>query len=171
MSAHVLPVRPLLREAILEAVRMENLRAGNRVHAALRTLIVSEIQNASPVPTSIALPADSRARQIASRILAYPATRESLADLCKPAGASVRTMQRVFQHDVGSDFDTWRRQARFMKAVELLVAGASVKQASADLGYSQVAPFIAMFRKVLGVTPGAWIQQLRAARSYQMAGG
>jgi len=49
---------------------------------------------------------------------------------------------------------------RLMKAVELLVAGRSVKEVSFALGYHQPAAFVEMFRGVLGATPKAWVQSL-----------
>jgi len=49
----VLHVTPLLRELIVEAVRMGNLRARNRLHVALRDLLTSQLQSASPVSVSL----------------------------------------------------------------------------------------------------------------------
>ena len=48
-----------------------------------------------------------------------------------------------------------------MKAVELLVSGRSVKEVSFALGYRQPSAFVAMFRGVLGATPGAWMQAMQ----------
>ncbi len=90
-----------------------------------------------------------------------PGERQSLATMCGSAGASVRTIQRVFRREVGSDFEFWRRQVRLMKAVELLVSGHSVKEVSFALGYRQPTAFVEMFRGILGTTPGAWIKALR----------
>jgi AraC-like DNA-binding protein len=69
-------------------------------------------------------------------------------------------MQRIFPREVGSDFEAWRRQVRLMKAVDVLVAGRSVKEAGAAVGYRQSTAFVQMFRAVLGTTPKAWIQAL-----------
>ena len=41
----VLHVSPLLRELVVEAVRIGQLRMRNRLHCALRDLIVSHLQN------------------------------------------------------------------------------------------------------------------------------
>ena len=90
-----------------------------------------------------------------------PSERRSLAMMCETVGTSVRTMQRVFRREVGSDFEFWRRQVRLMRAVELLVSGQSVKEAGFALGYRQPTAFVEMFRGILGTTPGAWIQALQ----------
>jgi len=73
----------------------------------------------------------------------------------------VRTMQRIFRREVGSDFEFWRRQVRLMKAVELLVSGSTVKEAAFAVGYQQPTAFVSMFRSILGATPKAWVQALR----------
>lgn len=160
----VLHVRPILGELILDSVRIGSLLSRNRLHAAMRTLIVSEIENASIMPTTVALPEDLRARRIAHQVLTHSAKQESLHELCRDNGASLRTVQRIFRRETGMDFETWRQQARLMRGIELLVAGQSVKQVSGALGYTHSAPFISLFRKVIGVTPGAWIRAFRANR-------
>jgi len=159
-SCTVLHVSPLLRELIVEAVRLKKLRMRDRLHCALRDLLVSQLRAASPMPTSVTLPKDPRALPIAAKVIENPAARLSLAVLCGSAGASVRTIQRIFRREVGIDFEFWRRQVRLMKAVELLVSGLSVKETSAALGYRQSTAFVAMFRGVLGTTPGAWVHAL-----------
>ena len=157
----VLHLTPLLRELIVETVRLKELRVRHSLHRALRDLLVSRLEAAPPMSTSVTLPKDPRARVIADAITGNPSERQSLAEMCDRAGASVRTIQRVFRREVGSDFESWRRQVRLMKAVELLVSGCSVKETSFALGYRQPTAFVEMFRGVLGTTPGAWIQALQ----------
>lgn len=159
-SCAVLHVTPLVRELIVEIVRMKELRMRERLHGAMRDVLVAQLESASPMPTSVTIPQDSRARAIAEMVMSNPADRRPLAVLCNSVGTSVRTIQRVFRREVGSDFEFWRRQARLMKAVELLVSGRSVKEAGAALGYRQPTAFVEMFRGILGTTPGAWIHAL-----------
>jgi AraC-like DNA-binding protein len=156
----VLHVTPLLRELILETVRLRELRRRSRLHCALRDLLIAQLESASVMPASVTIPQDPRARALADAVIASPGRRRSLAILCESLGTSVRTMQRVFQREIGSDFESWRRQVRLMKALELLVSGRSVKQAAFALGYRQPTAFVEMFRAVLGATPGAWIRAL-----------
>jgi AraC-like DNA-binding protein len=47
-----------------------------------------------------------------------------------------------------------------MKAVELLVAGHSVKEVAFSVGYQQSSAFVALFRTTFGTTPKAWISAL-----------
>jgi transcriptional regulator GlxA family with amidase domain len=110
------------------------------------------------------MPQDPRARAIAVAVMSNPADMRSLAILCGTVGTSVRTIQRVFRREVGSDFEFWRRHVRLMKAVELLVSGRSVKETGFAIGYRQPTAFVEMFRGILGTTPGAWIHALQSLK-------
>jgi len=155
----VLHVTPLLRELIVEAVRVGNLKARNKDNAALRDVIVAQIERASPVPTMLAMPSDARARAIADAVIANPKT--TLLVPCQKTGVSVRTLQRAFRREVGTDFETWRRQVRLMKAIELLAQGRTIKQISHAVGYRQASTFVAAFHRAFGMPPKAWIAALR----------
>lgn len=157
----VIHVTPLLRELIVEIVRLRELRMRDRLHCALRDLLLWQLESASAMPTHLTLPQDPRARAIAETVIGNPAERQTLAAMCGSLGVSVRTIERVFRREVGSDFEFWRRQARLMKAVELLVAGHSVKEVAFALGYRQPTGFVEMFRGILGTTPGSWIKTLQ----------
>jgi AraC-like DNA-binding protein len=156
----VLHVTPLLRELIVEAVRLGQLRARNRQERALRDLLIVHLKRASPMPTFVMLPFERRALAVAQVVLADPAESRPLAAMCAGVGVSVRTIQRIFRAEVGTDFDSWRRQVRLIKAVELLVARHSIKQVAIGVGYHQPSAFVAMFRRTLGTTPKAWISDL-----------
>ena len=157
----VLSVTPLLRELIVETVRIGRLRARNPSECALRDLTILHVTRASSAPTSVALPTDSRALALAQAILHNPSQPKPLPNLCVDAGMSLRTMQRVFQRELGTDFDSWRRQVRLMKAIELLVTGSSVKETAFAIGYNQPSAFVEAFRRMFGSTPKAWCVALQ----------
>jgi len=156
----VLHVTPLLRELILESVRIGKLRTRHHHERALRDLLVLHLESASSVPTFVTLPTDKRALALAQAVLSTPHQAKTLAVLCRDAGVSVRTVQRIFRKDIGIDFESWRRQARLTKAVELMVAGRSVKEVSFLVGYRQPSAFVEAFRRSFGVTPKAWMMSL-----------
>lgn len=156
----VLHVTPLQRELIVEAVRIGQLRVRSRHERALRDLLILHLENASPVPTFVTLPRERRALAVAQAVLTDPAQSKCLAALCTDAGVSVRTLERMFQKDVGTDFESWRRQVRLMKAVELLVSGHSVKEVAFGVGYRQCGAFVKTFHQAFGATPKAWILAL-----------
>ncbi len=50
-------------------------------------------------------------------------------------------------------FRAWRRQLRFICAIERLARREPVTTVALNLGYSSVSTFIESFRKTFGVTP------------------
>jgi len=160
----VLHVTPFLRELILEAVGAGQLRSRNRLHCALRDLILSQVQCASPIPTFVTMPRDARALAVAQMVQADHAARLPLNALCSSAGASIRTIERTFRREVGLSFESWRKQTRLMKAIELLVAGRQIKEVAFEVGYRQPSAFVEMFRQTLGMTPKAWTTQLEVPK-------
>jgi AraC-like DNA-binding protein/mannose-6-phosphate isomerase-like protein (cupin superfamily) len=156
----VLHVTPFLRELIVEIVRVGQLRMRNRYECALRDLLIAQLRRASPMPTFVTLPREKRALAVAQAILRNPAESKPMAILCAEAGVSVRTIEREFRKDVGTSFESWRRQARLTKAVELLVSGSSIKEVAGKVGYRQASAFVEMFRRTFGTTPKAWISAL-----------
>ena len=107
-------------------------------------------------PTFVTLPAEPRALAVAHAILRNPSESATLVDLCADAGVSIRTVQRIFRKEVGIDLDSWRRQARLTKAMQLLVAGGSVKEVCFAVGYAQPSAVVQAFRRLFGETPKAW---------------
>ena len=107
--------------------------------------------------TSLAVPDDDRARKVAHARLAQLGAGRKLAVACHDVGISVRTLQRTFRRELGMDFDSWRRQARLLKAVELLAGGNSVKSVALQVGYRQLSTFTATSARHFGLTPKAWI--------------
>lgn len=156
----VLHVSPLLRELIVEVVRVGKLKTRDKGDVSFREVLVAQIDKASPIPTMLSMPKDPRALALAQSLLATPNEGTVLSLQCRKFGISLRTMQRLFRREVGVDFETWRRQARLMKAVELLAAGRSIKETAFGVGYRQSSTFVAMFRRSLGMAPKAWISAL-----------
>jgi AraC-like DNA-binding protein len=158
----VLHVTPLLRELVVEIVRVGQLRVRDRYECALRDLLIAQLQKASPVPTFVTLPREERALAVAQTILRNPAEPKTMAALCAKAGVSVRTIERTFRNEVGTSFVSWRRQVRLTKAVELLVSGCSIKEVAYKVGYCQSSAFVEIFRRTFGTTPKAWVLALNS---------
>jgi AraC-like DNA-binding protein len=163
-SCKVLHVGSFFRELIIEIVRLGRLRTRNRLECALRDLLIAELERASPVPTGIKFPADPRGYRVAQMVMDDPGCPISLKSMCVSAGVSVRTLERTFRREVGTDFECWRRQVRLMKAIEMLVAGYRVKEIAFAVGYHHPGAFVALFRQTFGSTPKAWISALEQLR-------
>ena len=73
--------------------------------------------------------------------------------LARQAGASKRTIERLFKAETGVSFQQWRQRLRVIQALRLLASGESVTSVALDVGYSGTSAFIAMFKSELGTTP------------------
>ena len=149
----VVNVSPLLKELILHACGASRLSREIDWQRHLIDMIVDQFETLQMVPLQLPHPSDARAMRIAKMLLENPSDRRELAQICKTAGASKRTVERIFQEDVGMSFGKWRQQVRLMEGMRLLAAGAKVTHAALESGYSTASAFIAMFRKTLRMTP------------------
>ena len=154
----VIHVSPLLRELILHACRGAVLKKTARRERHLIHAILDQLETVETVPLQLRSPEDARAKRFADRLLAEPGNTRPLAELCQRAGASKRTMERLFRDQVGMTLGKWRQQLRLMEAMRLLAGGAKVTHAALDAGYSTPSAFIAMFGKALGTTPRAYFR-------------
>ena len=155
-ACRAIEVAPLLRELILHIVRLGMLEAGRPEHERIEALLVDLLAAGETAPLELPLPADPRARAFAERLLAEPGGEASLAALARGAGASLRTLQRLFLAETGLALDAWRGRARMQQAVVSLSNGASVTNAALDAGYQSPSAFIAAFKRTFGVTPARW---------------
>jgi len=160
---------PLLRELIIEAVRLRRLRLRNLVECALRDLLAAQLATATAAPIGLTMPSEPRALTVAQSIIRDLEDKRPLANLCADAGASIRTVQRIYRRELGIDIDTWRRQVRLTRAVQLLVAGRSVKEVAFRVGYRQPSAFVDAFRRLFGSTPRVWTTRLCNAGCFQMS--
>jgi AraC-like DNA-binding protein len=149
----VVNVSPLLKELILHACTLGTLKRRIQLQGHLIDVIVDQLEAIQMVPLQLSNPSDPRALRVAAVLLADPSDGRSLTLLCKVAGASKRTVERLFQEDVCLSFGKWRQQLRLMQAMRLLAEGAKVTHAAMEAGYSTPSAFISMFRKSLGTTP------------------
>ena len=149
----VVNVSPLLKELILHACTFAGLKTRVQAQRHLIDMILDQLQAVPMLPLQLPNLSDPRALKIAAALIANPGDRRPLAQICKAAGASKRTVERLFQEDVGMSFGKWRQQLRLMQAMRLLGEGAKVTYAALEAGYSTPSAFISMFRKTLGTTP------------------
>ncbi|MBO9669246.1 MAG: helix-turn-helix transcriptional regulator [Sphingobium sp.] len=152
-DSFAMDVSPLLRELVLHAVSVGMLDGSDDGHGRLAGVIADQIRTSATLPLSLPLPADPRAVRLAERLRDDPACDLELEALARAAGASTRTMQRLFLAETGLRFAEWRQRLRLLHGASLLGTGASVTQAGLDAGYAGTSAFIAAFRKQFGHTP------------------
>ena len=152
-ECRAIEVPPLLRELIVHIVRLGMLKSEDPAHRRLAGVAVDELAMAEVLPLSLPLPCDPRALRAAERLREDPAAGIELAELARHAGASARTLQRLFLEETGLRFSEWRQRLRLLHAAGLLGSGASVTSAGLEAGYAGSSAFIAAFRKQFGCTP------------------
>jgi AraC-like DNA-binding protein len=153
----VVAVGTLLRELVLATF---TAGADPRRVDLLARLALFELAEAEDGATFMPMPSDPRARRVAEQVLAEPAGGRDLGDLARAAGASQRTITRLFPAETDLTFKEWRQRARILASVEMLDSGlAPVTAVAARLGFSSVAAFGHAFRQVLGIPPGEFMRR------------
>lgn len=154
LATTVIAVGPLLRELIVAACA-EPLQwdLGGRGHH-LAELALDEIARATSLNLRLPLPQDERLSRAIAALQGCPGGPSGLEDLADTAGASSRTLARLFRSQTGLSFRQWRQQARLTEAMAALTTGTTPARAASRAGFSSQAAFGAAFRSLFGMTPG-----------------
>jgi AraC-like DNA-binding protein len=164
-DCRVLVVSALLREL----VGALDLPAGRQLPPAreerLSALVLDEIAGADTMELGVPLPhaqtGDKRLRAVCEAVLRSPAERATLAEWAGDAGASERTLARLFRTELGMSYQQWRQQAVLAHALPLLAQGMAVSHVAAASGYASDSAFTAMFKAALGQPPSAFHRRAR----------
>ncbi|WP_372448983.1 AraC family transcriptional regulator [Qaidamihabitans albus] len=145
-------ISPLLRE-LLEYLSGD-VEAEPRLRA--EAVVFDVLEPVALTPIGVPMPADPRARLVAEALIADPADPRGLAEFGPLAGASERTLARLFLRDTNVTFGSWRTRARLRASLPLLAAGMPLSGVARRVGYSAPSAFVAAFRRAVGVPPGAY---------------
>lgn len=149
----VVSVGPLLRE-LIRHLALDEPRPRAVTHA--RALLFELIQPLKVAAIEVPRPNDPRACRVVDALSRNPADRRDLAALGKHAGASARTLARLFVAETGITFGQWRSQLRLRAALLHLAAGQTVTAVARQVGYESTSAFVAAFRRHVGVSPGMY---------------
>ncbi len=149
----VIAVSALLRELILTVCAEPVVWDAQGPMALVAALALHEITRAGTRNLALPVCRDPRLARVAAALAADPADPRDLAGHAVAAGASVRTLARLFRAETGMSFQQWRRQLRMTEAVARLAGQEPPARVAAAVGYASVAAFGAAFRTVFGVTP------------------
>jgi len=153
----VLSVSPLMRELILRVIARADEDLRDPRLARLIEVILDELEALEIEPLHLPLPRDSRLSVVSEALCDDPGDSRSLADWARQAGASERTLARLFAKETGMTFGTWRQRLRLHSAITRLVEGEAVTTVAFDLGYESPSAFIAMFKRLLGDSPSRYL--------------
>ena len=154
----VVTVSPLLRELILRAVALPTLYEESGSEGRLMAVILDEIRALPTTPLHLPAARDPRLVRVTESLLANPGDRRTIDAWAVLAGASGRTLNRLFLRDTGMNFRDWRQQLRLLKAVTWLAEKRPVTTIALDLGYESPSAFIATFKRLLGTTPAHYFR-------------
>jgi AraC-like DNA-binding protein len=157
-QCRVVLVTPLLRELIRRAVALPELYDETGADGRLVAVLVDQLTGLDQTPLHLPMPEDARLRRVTEALLADPADGRGLDAWARDAGASARTLERIFQRETGMTSRAWRQQARLLAALRALAGRQPVTQVALDLGYESPSAFIAMFRRAFGVSPGRYFK-------------
>jgi AraC-like DNA-binding protein len=149
-------VSPLLAELLLRTVDYGNDYPPDGPAARLALVMLDELATMRVAPLLLPVAKDPRLARVMDRLIADPGSQDGLASLAKEAGASPRTLARLFRSETGMTFAEWKTRLRLVESIDRLERGASVTEVALDLGYSSTSAFVYMFRSNLGVTPGSY---------------
>jgi AraC-like DNA-binding protein len=149
----VVAVSTLLRELILALSEEPTGYDPDSRGGLIAQMIDLEISRARELSLNVPLPKDARLQRLCAQLLADPSDRRSLEAWADVAGASTRTLARLFARDMGMSFNHWRQRIRFHNALEALSCGEPISRVARQHGYRSASAFSAAFGKVMGVPP------------------
>jgi AraC-like DNA-binding protein len=150
----VVQVSPLLRELILAVVRLPALYDENGADGRLVEVLLDRVAALPLEPLHLPKPTSAKLRAVAVDLAERPDL--PLAEAARRAAMSPRSFARHFLDETGLTFGAWQRQARLLRALELLGTEMSVGDVAFSLGYQSTSAFIAMFRQSFGNTPARY---------------
>ncbi|AZD66070.1 AraC-type DNA-binding protein [Pseudomonas chlororaphis] len=155
-QVQVLQVDNLLRELIVRLVEQAGAPQPE-YYDALVGLALLELKRARRSQLKIVLPdsSDRRLVSLCQAVMAAPSLDIPFERHAEAAGASVRTLARLFKDGLGMGFAEWRRQVQLATAAAELIQGVPVSTIARELGYSP-GSFSDMFRRELGLAPSQY---------------
>jgi len=124
----------------------------------LGALLLDELRRAAPVRLGIDLPKEKRLRRLCEAVIEAPSRHATLAAWSADAGASARTLTRLFRSELGTSFVQWRQQVLLARAVPLAARRLPMASIAAELGYASPSAFSAMVRRSVGAPPSRFLR-------------
>ncbi|HEY3679711.1 MAG TPA: helix-turn-helix transcriptional regulator [Bradyrhizobium sp.] len=155
----VVQISPLMRELLTAIVACPREYDEQAADGRLVDVMLDQIAASRALPLSLPIPVSAPLRAAAMQILEHPMEGPSMQALSHSLHMSPRTLQRQFKNETGLSLRSFRRQAKLLKALELLSGRTPVSRISDLLGFGEPSAFISMFRAAYGVTPGRYLSE------------
>jgi AraC-like DNA-binding protein len=149
----------LLRELILAALEepldYDELGRGGMI----ARLILAELARMPERKMGLPMPRDARAIRVARALLDRPDADGDLDHWAQRAGASRRTLARLFRMETGFSFNEWRSRLRAIDGLARLSSGEPVGIVASAVGYASPSAFSAMVRRNFGEPPRRMVRR------------
>jgi AraC-like DNA-binding protein len=152
-----------MREAFLALIHEPPPIETSRMELLLE-VIGAELRRAPKETLRLPDPIDRRLKAVTSLLRSDPASPATLAELGRKAGASERTLSRLFSSELSMSFHQWRTLLRIQCALTELADGTSITETAMRLGWSNPSGFIEAFTELVGETPGRYRTLARASQ-------
>ena len=161
MPAHcaVVAVGPLLQALIQRAVSAPPVYDERGPDGRIFAVILDELRLLPTIPLHLPLGHDRRLQRVTAALDRSPGDGRPLEAWAREAGASPRTLARLFLRETGMTFGAWRQQARLLHALIGLAEGRPVTSLALDLGYASPSAFIQAFKRAFGTTPSRYFRE------------
>jgi AraC-like DNA-binding protein len=158
-SPMLVEIGGLLRQLILAALEEpldydESGRGG-----MIAQLILAELARMQERKMDVPIPRDPRAARVARALLEQPDADGDLDAWAERAGASRRTLARLFRSETGFSFNEWRSRLRAIDGLARLSEGEPVGTVASAVGYASPSAFSAMVRRNFGEPPRRMIRR------------
>jgi hypothetical protein len=110
-TCRVVNVSPWLQELILHACSFPALTRRSTVQRHLIDVIVDQMEMVQAIPLQLPSPCDPRAVRVAEGWRHDPGDQVPLEQICRNAGASKRTIERILQLETNLSLGKWRQQS------------------------------------------------------------
>lgn len=149
----LLEISRLLRELILALLEEPVAYDEDGRGGIVARLMLTELARLREGRLEVPMPRDARALRVARALLENSSIDHDLDRWAVEAGASRRTLARLFRSETGLGFAEWRARLRSIDGLARLADGASVAETAASVGYASPSAFSAMIRRTFGSPP------------------
>lgn len=160
----VLGITDFMRTLIAEAMQWSDARTDDR-GAALMLLLQHELRRQPYLSLSLQFPRHAALGALCRGFVTAPDVHVTIDDWATALGTSRRSFTRLFKSETSLSFVDWRQQACILVALPRLVGGEAVTTVALDLGYDNPAAFTAMFKRILGASPRAYLGSSASVKS------
>ena len=142
---------PLMREMVLKLCQNTSMEPAKYFRLGLSA--IDELDTLDSVNTYLNAGSDPRLGRVIQLLIKKTQAEYTLAELAQGAGASIRTIERLFKAETGQTYRQWRQRYRLLNSLERLTQGESTTGVAHSLGYLSVSSFSAAFKALFGCTP------------------